>query len=77
VLTSLIPAAVTLALASDIVILSVGNSLVLEHEGIDEEVVPAYFIDLSPEEVAAFRIKLEEMFNCPSNENASEDGMSY
>jgi hypothetical protein len=32
---SLIPAAVTLALASDIVILSVGNSLVLEHEGMD------------------------------------------
>jgi len=41
-------------------------------EDIDEEVVLAYFIDVSPEE-AAFRIKLEEMFNCPSNENADED----
>ena len=42
-------------------------------EDIEDEEDSTYSIDVSPEEVAAVPIKLEEMFNCPSNENASED----
>jgi len=44
-------------------------------EGTDQEEVPAYSIDVSPEEAADAQVKLEEvMFDWPSNENADEDG---
>ena len=46
-------------------------------EDTDQEEVPAYSIDVSPEEAADAQVKLEEvMFDWPSNENADEDWIS-
>ena len=51
----------------------VSNAVVIKEEPIDEdsyEVYPSTSIDISPEAAADAQVKLEEMFNWSSNENA-------
>ena len=58
------------------------NVVVIKEEPIEEdtdqeEEVPPYSIDVSPEEAADAQVKLDEvMFDWPSNANADEDGIS-